>query len=226
MTRPGTILTTDDTDGTDAGPRSSMPLGFDPPHPGGMAENSPTFQCWGREFRGAQVPKGRLKPLAIRQCAIRQPSLRDLSGCGRWFPTLKRWAIIGCPSGTKTCPGLAYFVGANPSGIGPRRLALSLSGQLANHREHKERKAGNLGKGGSSPARGWVHFPNRLLLFVLSAFSVVERLRLVSSVPSVPSVVKIFNRPKAMIQEHESTAGISDEETALEQGRFSVGYKL
>jgi len=62
------------------------------------------------EFRGAQVPKGRLNP-----CAIRQPSLRDLSGCGRWFPTLKRWAIIGCPSGTKTCPGLACFVGANPN---------------------------------------------------------------------------------------------------------------
>ena len=87
----------------------------------------------------------------------------------------------------------------------------------------KNAKPENLGKGGSSPARGWVHFPNRRLLFVLSAFSVVERLRLVLS---VPSVVKIFNRPKAMIQEHESTAGISDEETALEQGRFSVGYKL
>ena len=85
-----------------------MPPGFGPPHPGGMAENSPTFQC--AEFRGAQVPKGRLNP-----CAIRQPSLRDLSGCGRWFPTLKRWAIIGCPSGTKTCPGLACFVGANPN---------------------------------------------------------------------------------------------------------------
>ena len=39
-------------------------------------------------------------------------------GYGRWFPTLKRWAIIGCPSGTKTCPDLAYSVGANPSGIG------------------------------------------------------------------------------------------------------------
>ena len=44
MTHPGTILTTDGTDGTDVGPRSSMPPGFDPPHPGGMAENSPTFQ--------------------------------------------------------------------------------------------------------------------------------------------------------------------------------------
>ena len=72
------------------------------PHPGGMADNSPTFQRWVREFRGAQVPKGRLKP-----CAIRQPSLRDLSHRGRWFPTLKRWAIIACPSGTKTWPGFA-----------------------------------------------------------------------------------------------------------------------
>ena len=80
-----------------------MPLEFDPPHPGGMVENSPTFQRWGREFRGAQVPKGRLNP-----CAIHQPSLRDLSYRGRWFPTLKRWAIIVCPSGTVTWPG---FVG-------------------------------------------------------------------------------------------------------------------
>jgi REP element-mobilizing transposase RayT len=34
-----------------------------------------------------------------------QPSLRDLSCRGRWFPTLKRWAIIICPSGTMTWPG-------------------------------------------------------------------------------------------------------------------------
>jgi hypothetical protein len=73
---------------------------FDPPHPGGMTGNSPTFQRWVREFREAQVPKGRLKP-----CTIYQPSLRDLSCCGRWFPTLKRWAIIRCPSGTNTWPG-------------------------------------------------------------------------------------------------------------------------
>jgi len=59
--------------------------GFEPLHPGGMAENSPTFQCWVRQFRGAQVPKGRLKPDAIRQ-----PFLRDLSDCGGGFPTLKR----------------------------------------------------------------------------------------------------------------------------------------
>ena len=53
-------------------------------------------------MRGAQVPKGRLK-----RCAIRQPSLRDLLGDGRWFPTLKRWAIIGCPSGTMIGTGFA-----------------------------------------------------------------------------------------------------------------------
>jgi len=67
-----------------------MPLGFDAPHPGGMAENSPTFQRWGRECRGAEVPKGRLK---LR--AIRQSSLRDLSCRGRWFPTLKQISFWG-----------------------------------------------------------------------------------------------------------------------------------
>ena len=82
-----------------------MPLGFDPHHPGGMAENSPTFQRWGHEFRRAQVPKGRLKP-----CAIRQPSLRDLSCRGHWFPTLKRWAIFACPSGTMNWPGFARLL--------------------------------------------------------------------------------------------------------------------
>ena len=79
--------------------------------------------------------------------------------------------------------------GKDGTDAGPRSLVLALSGQVANHKEHKERKAGSLGKGWSSPARGWVHFPNRLLLFVLSAFSVVELLR---SVLSVPSVVRIF----------------------------------
>jgi hypothetical protein len=87
-------------EGPERGHFCAMPLGFDPPHPGGMTENSPTFQRWVREFREAQVPKGRLKP-----CTIYQPSLRDLSCCGRWFPTLKRWAIIRCPSGTNTWPG-------------------------------------------------------------------------------------------------------------------------
>jgi len=69
------------------GHSGSMPPGFDPPHPGGMPENSPTFQRWVREFSGAQVPKGRLKPGAIRK-----PSLRELSDCGGAFQTVKQWA--------------------------------------------------------------------------------------------------------------------------------------
>jgi len=40
--------------------------------------------------------QGRLNP-----CEIGQPSFQDLSCCGRWFPTLKRWSILACPSGTK-----------------------------------------------------------------------------------------------------------------------------
>ena len=53
-------------------------------------------------MRGAQVPQGRLKP-----CAFRQPSLRDLSCRGRWFPTLKHWALVTCPSGTLPWPCFA-----------------------------------------------------------------------------------------------------------------------
>ena len=82
-----------------------MPLGFDPHHPGGTADNSPTFQCWVREFRSAQVPKGRLKPSANHQ-----PSLRDVWDCGGGFPTLKRWAIVACPSGTMPWSGFAGLV--------------------------------------------------------------------------------------------------------------------
>ena len=80
-----------------------MPPGFDPPLPGGMTGNSPTFPRWGCVLRGAQVPKGRLNPGTIRQ-----PSLRDLSGRGRRSPTLKRWAIIAGPSGTMTWPGVLW----------------------------------------------------------------------------------------------------------------------
>jgi len=38
-----------------------MPLGFERPRPGGMVDNSPTFQRWVCEFRMLEVPKGRLK---------------------------------------------------------------------------------------------------------------------------------------------------------------------
>src|SRR5690242_4307104 len=40
-----------------------MPLGFEHPHPGGLVDNSPTFQFqrWVGELRVWEVPKGRLK---------------------------------------------------------------------------------------------------------------------------------------------------------------------
>ena len=38
-----------------------MPLEFERFHPGGMVDNSPTFQRWVYEFRMLEVPKGRLK---------------------------------------------------------------------------------------------------------------------------------------------------------------------
>jgi len=40
-------------------------------------------------------------------CEIGQSSFQDLSCCGRWFPTFKRWAILECPSGTKTWIGFS-----------------------------------------------------------------------------------------------------------------------
>src|SRR6476619_690712 len=38
-----------------------MPRGFATHHPGGMADNSPTFQRWEPDRNWVQVPKGRLK---------------------------------------------------------------------------------------------------------------------------------------------------------------------
>ena len=78
------------------GQKCPMPLGFDPPHPGGMADSSPTFErgCAGLDVHKSR--QGRLNP-----CEIGQSSFQDLSCCGRWFPTLKCLAILACPSGTK-----------------------------------------------------------------------------------------------------------------------------
>src|ERR1019366_8100912 len=39
-----------------------------------------------------------------------QPSLRDLGNPKSLSPTLKRWAILVCPSGTRVCPGLARIL--------------------------------------------------------------------------------------------------------------------
>jgi hypothetical protein len=81
-----------------------MPLGFDPPHPGGMTENSPTFQRWDSAPEGVLVPKGRLKPAASAvPSGLGQSQISAL-------PTLKRWAIVGCPYGTNTYPGLVAIL--------------------------------------------------------------------------------------------------------------------
>ena len=46
-----------------------------------MAENSPTFQRWVREFRGAQVPEGRLlcEVLNYVKFSQNEPDLRGFS---------------------------------------------------------------------------------------------------------------------------------------------------
>jgi len=81
-------------------------------HPGGMSENSPAFQRWGRAERTAS-PEG----------------TADLVDVSRPFgtyrsqtsnPTLKRWAIVVCPSGTPSslthsCPSNAAFEKLRPS---------------------------------------------------------------------------------------------------------------
>jgi len=45
--------------------------------------------------RNWKVPKGRL-----RNATRIQPSLRDSESIYLAYPTLKRWAIVECPSGT------------------------------------------------------------------------------------------------------------------------------
>ena len=56
--------------------------------------------CAGLEVHKSR--QGRLNP-----CEIGQSSFQDLSCCGRGFPTFKRWAILECPSGTKTWIGFS-----------------------------------------------------------------------------------------------------------------------
>jgi hypothetical protein len=45
-----------------------MPLGFDPPHPGGMTENSPTFQRWDSAPEGVLARLGGLEGVPLRKC--------------------------------------------------------------------------------------------------------------------------------------------------------------
>jgi hypothetical protein len=74
-----------------------MPLGIHS-HPGGMFDNSPTFQRWVNEVQASRVPKGRLRG----ETASEVPAGLICILHGR-SSTLKHWAIIECPSGTKVC---------------------------------------------------------------------------------------------------------------------------
>src|SRR5438105_3341596 len=85
-----------------------MPLGIRDPHPVGMPDNSPTFQRWDHDD---EEPS----PAGTAEIDSAQPSLRD-STSRTSNPTLKRWAIIVCPSETdRACaaPNLAGKLGLN-----------------------------------------------------------------------------------------------------------------
>jgi hypothetical protein len=92
---------------TERGHSCPMPLGFGRLHPGGMFENSPAFQRWD-DCRTTLSPEGTAEP--------KKPHFSRPSGTyffTRPHPALKRWAILGCPSGTGTENGCS-----NPRGIG------------------------------------------------------------------------------------------------------------
>src|SRR6266446_6091833 len=66
-------------------------------HPGGMPENSPTFQRWVIQVRNLLSPEGTAE---LRRPASRPFGTNSISAAFR-SPTLKRWAMIACPSGTR-----------------------------------------------------------------------------------------------------------------------------
>src|SRR5438105_9470050 len=64
------------------------------PGPGGRADNGATFQGW--DHHNAAPRRD-----GTAEIDFPRPSLRD-SSSRTSNPTLKRWAIIACPSGTET----------------------------------------------------------------------------------------------------------------------------
>jgi hypothetical protein len=82
---------------------------FDPAHPGGMGENSPAFQRWDLGLI-ASSPEG-----TAESAIVGRPFGTYTSG--RSYPALKRWAILGCPSGTVTRIGLESLVALNCGGL-------------------------------------------------------------------------------------------------------------
>src|SRR5437867_3966703 len=88
-----------------------MPLGFNP-HPEGILDNSPTFQRWVSEFRGAQVPEGRLKP---REPSAVPSGLIVVPGPVPNVETLGYCRMSLRDNGSARVR--IHLLGANPSGI-------------------------------------------------------------------------------------------------------------
>src|SRR4051794_38371834 len=83
--------------------------------PEGFATIAQCFNIGKDQGNGGPVPKGRLR---VR--APFQPSLRGLDDLGADNPTLKRWAIVACPSGTGDLwisPGSFFIVSLVPKGL-------------------------------------------------------------------------------------------------------------
>ena len=71
--------------------RRGLP-GFGQPHPGGMIENSPALQRWVCASVG-------FSPEGTAEAVVFSRPFGTNVAC-RAYPTLKRWAIVICPSGT------------------------------------------------------------------------------------------------------------------------------
>jgi len=82
--------------------------------PKGCATIAQCFNIGKNQRNRGPVPKGRLS-----ERTPFQPSLRDLMTSALIDPTLKRWAIVVCPTGTKLIVEyyLTPFFGLKPSGI-------------------------------------------------------------------------------------------------------------
>jgi len=83
------------------------------PCPGGTNDISPTCQRWDQRPKKIS-PEGTADPSRDFSRPFGTKPTRCL------FPTLKRWAIVACPSGTTNeLRKPAGSLGTNPSGIGP-----------------------------------------------------------------------------------------------------------
>src|SRR6266850_7213266 len=82
-----------------------MPLGFERPHPGGMVDNSPTFQRWVCQLRMLEVPKGRLK---LRDSSAVPSGLNSILSL---FPKVETLGYYRVSLREKELPRLSHYLG-------------------------------------------------------------------------------------------------------------------